>query len=817
MKYLSRIDCAEPQKQDSRSARMSFITTTSLNSRRRQQPHFQQQTFRRASVASDRTACPTLFGFFKTKQDYPEPTSLQNSNNNSSYEIGHECGIYGNDGSYPNNKLYDHRWHRCASSSIINSMISTYYFSNSNSCSGQQDRRKGPSLRHRQSPHLLSIAFITIAAAALMTPCSVAWNLHSSLSNVSATYHAARHEFHVYLLPEEILDYIRLPKFNCDVAEEQAYITKSGGNATMTILQWNHHVPAEGDILTIALDCSKQDDVTIPKFSAASNHSDRGRAGTATTKRKQYLEVFKNLNESTPLEYASVLPLPSNAKARRRRSAISTASLWTTVSAQGKATKASTTPLTTTTTTTATATATPVTVVNAQSNSASVASPDTSIEQSIVTTAEYLSTSTLNAVSQIDLAESKRQTGNQTDIMESTHFTRNDMAVITEVAFSNNVTINETIKLPPPNHFSLVITRLSFEFVQAQTLNSLEDVENITGDMERLLTHGNESRCIVLPKDVRSVNRRYVLLAVVEASSGEVIRAGDMLNTCGQEDWMEASQALPDLSRLRMLNSKNFQLQILCVTLAAAVVVFALSAVFLCTKWRLAVRRFRRDASDGFTIKTFHTQEHHYRPDDDDHYGFPTIPRDSTFYRQPNEVGGRPGGRCGVTEEHGSMGRSSFVNGGFHEESAEGLPPPPPELRACLIDDAHFTDVPLHNLAPDSLDRTAGARRGVRTSPPVPPVRTISSGYNTTSGQSSPASPSMSPLSPVSPEYDRPHEVLNMMPPIPKEDYSDSDDDDSGAVTVTGAEGRRSITQRPYAGQQEKDQRDGRFTVRTVL
>lgn len=51
---------------------------------------------------------------------------------------------------------------------------------------------------------------------------------------------------------------------------------------------------------------------------------------------------------------------------------------------------------------------------------------------------------------------------------------------------------------------------------------------------------------------------------------------------------MEASQALPDLSRLRMLNSKNFQLQILCVTLAAAVVVFALSAVFLCTKWRLA-------------------------------------------------------------------------------------------------------------------------------------------------------------------------------------------------------------------------------------
>lgn len=47
--------------------------------------------------------------------------------------------------------------------------------------------------------------------------------------------------------------------------------------------------------------------------------------------------------------------------------------------------------------------------------------------------------------------------------------------------------------------------------------------------MERLLTHGNESRCIVLPKDVRSVNRRYVLLAVVEASSGEVIRAGDML------------------------------------------------------------------------------------------------------------------------------------------------------------------------------------------------------------------------------------------------------------------------------------------------
>lgn len=59
--------------------------------------------------------------------------------------------------------------------------------------------------------------------------------------------------------------------------------------------------------------------------------------------------------------------------------------------------------------------------------------------------------------------------------------------------------------------------------------------------------------------------------------------------------------------------------------------------------------------------------------------------------------------------------------------------------------------------------------------------------------------------------------VLNMMPPIPKEDYSDSDDDDSGAVTVTGAEGRRSITQRPYAGQQEKDQRDGRFTVRTVL
>lgn len=107
----------------------------------------------------------------------------------------------------------------------------------------------------------------------------------------------------------------------------------------MTILQWNHHVPAEGDILTVALDCSKQDDVTVPKFSAASNHSDRGRAGTATTKRKQYLEVFKNSNESTPLEYASVLPLPSNAKARRRRSAISTASLWTTVSAQGKATK----------------------------------------------------------------------------------------------------------------------------------------------------------------------------------------------------------------------------------------------------------------------------------------------------------------------------------------------------------------------------------------------------------------------------------------------------------------------------------------------
>lgn len=56
-----------------------------------------------------------------------------------------------------------------------------------------------------------------------------------------------------------------------------------------------------------------------------------------------------------------------------------------------------------------------------------------------------------------------------------------------------------------------------------------------------------------------------------------------------------------------------------------------------------------------------------------------------------------------------------------------------------------------------------------------------------------------------------------MMPPIPKEDYSDSDDDDSGAVTVTGAEGRRGTTQRPYAGQQEKDQRDGRFTVRTVL
>lgn len=78
-----------------------------------------------------------------------------------------------------------------------------------------------------------------------------------------------------------------------------------------------------------------------------------------------------------------------------------------------------------------------------------------------MTTAEYLSTSTPNAVSQIDLAESKRQTGNQTDITESTHFTRNDMAVITEVAFSNNVTINETIKLPPPNHFSLVVSKVT--------------------------------------------------------------------------------------------------------------------------------------------------------------------------------------------------------------------------------------------------------------------------------------------------------------------------------------------------------------------
>ncbi|OQR67937.1 hypothetical protein BIW11_13217 [Tropilaelaps mercedesae] len=656
---------------------------------------------------------------------------------------------------------------------------------------------------------LLRVAVATLIVAAA-TPIAAAWNLQPSLSNATATYVAALKEFHVYLLPEEILGSIILPEFNCSVVDEEIFVTRSGGNATHTMLQWNKHAPAESDSFVVALTCWKPDDETdVSNVSAFGDiqHDEISAKVTGGPKEKPPARRRRDAPSSPASD--TVEGTTQESKEFGKNSSSSAYDSNPDEAAEATKLDASTpwpapqvnpeidqfTSPTASVQSNGTSPATPRTDTPTQHHSAASSNPTTDSEQGRSPTPTRRTNPITNSEQQTDPAPQNDH--NSTLKAEDTTF----------LAMSTSASPNDTADLRTSNNFSLVITRLSLDFVQAQMLNSFKDVENITGDMYTLLDHGNISKCVILPKGVRAVNRRYILLAVAETLTGEVVRAGHMLSVCGRSDWTSASWLLPEPSRSRMLASRNFQLQILCVALTAVVVVFALLAVFLCTKWRLAVRGSRRENSAEIYVKTFHTQEHRYKPDDNDPYGFPTVPRNSTFYRGANDVNGRASGRGGGTNL--SMGRSSFVNGGFYEESPEALPPPPPELRACLIDDAHFTDVPLHNLGSDSLGR---AHRGVRASPPVLPVRTISSGYNTTSGQSSPASPSTSPLSPVSPEYHRPHEVLAMMPPIPKEDYSDSEEESASDSQRHPRQG--SI---PQEDQQARDQRRGRFTVRTAL
>ena len=58
--------------------------------------------------------------------------------------------------------------------------------------------------------------------------------------------------------------------------------------------------------------------------------------------------------------------------------------------------------------------------------------------------------------------------------------------------------------------------------------------------------------------------------------------------SCVNEDWRPGKDFLAEAAHVRFLDAKLFQLQVLSICLAAAVIVLALSAVFLCTKWRLA-------------------------------------------------------------------------------------------------------------------------------------------------------------------------------------------------------------------------------------
>ncbi|XP_003741640.1 mucin-5AC [Galendromus occidentalis] len=664
-------------------------------------------------------------------------------------------------------------------------------------------RTQRPSQAAPIRPLLAALSVVLLST----TSTTTAWSTNSSPSDVTALYFEENRSFRVYLMPEEILYNILLPGFQCEILEKQAYIkavTKS--NRTRgTLLQWNDKEPPEKQEFFLRMNCSENpvddgEDVppTTPStpLTRASPKSRRrvvrDSGGTAPTATPEDSDL-KEERETTTTPTNTPEP---NTGQREQQEPASTESPPSTAAISGLEstipTAASTVMSSTTTTTPATESkTTPVAEPSpAEVTSLSSSPPSTTTTKSTTTTTKAPLSTEATTVS---MESSATNSGIMTDSVANDSLVERKPAEEEEPMSATDDPRN------PEKGFSLVITRVSLDFVHGQELASLDDALNITREIESAMANRKrltetltksfpsssedpKPPCLLLPKEVRVVETQYVLFSLgLNSTSGELIRGGNMLRTCGYEDWRPGKEFLADAAHVRFLDAKLFQLQILSVSLAVAVIVFALLAVFLCTKWRLAVRGSRREAHHEFFIKTFNTKEHQYAANGDDFYGFPTIRRDSTFYRSPNSV----------NAPSNQTGGNSFVNGAFQDgEDHQNLPAPPPELRTCIINDANFTDVPLHNLGSDSLRAHRGAHR--HQSPPPPPLRTVSSGYR--SGQSTPAV-----------EYHNPHDVM-ILPPIPTEDYSDSDSESGHASLKTDDDSAGRAVERK-----------GRFTVRTAL